>query len=488
MDGQAATLLRHRRPVVSTRHIDKMMQVSSDPDDSMPVRHAWEVAKGLGLTAQNESIITEHVTGWLKQDNEASYRKAVFSGVRELVTDLVKRRTITKRCMQLWRSRPGADDETVVQKGYRRLVLKAEQLGLFGSRPSGDWQAIPGGKHGGYRKPKAGGGFDYWYPSVGVQSKPNADDEPSSENEKKIALHTAEYGRLDAVRESLSVELPTWQTLRHAFKDARDLHKRAARLYERGEVDRAGTLAKNATDATHLAEKALGAAQAKQERKEKIGARGPTATQKDALALATDLGIPAEVSGARSIALGEPASFDRSLGKWNGLRGDAARRVVQATTALKWLQERKENKKKESEGKPVTDNFRARVNEYRAHGWVLSRGTYAHREAIKASGGIWDQVRREWILPSRAAYDAMRQLIYSTPVQPLPPAQPRPTSTRTASEKQVNYAVALLHKLVEDDFGTATTFGYHAMRRSDLEKMSAADVSSIIDHLRDELY
>jgi Large polyvalent protein-associated domain 1 len=48
------------------------------------------------------------------------------------------------------------------------------QLGLFGAkpskpapgaRPSGHgWQPIPGGKHGGLRKPKAGGGFDYWYP------------------------------------------------------------------------------------------------------------------------------------------------------------------------------------------------------------------------------------------------------------------------------------------------------------------------------------
>jgi hypothetical protein len=44
--------------------------------------------------------------------------------------------------------------------GLAELMKAAQPTG-------GGWQAIPGGKHGGFRKPDGGGGWEYWYPGQG---------------------------------------------------------------------------------------------------------------------------------------------------------------------------------------------------------------------------------------------------------------------------------------------------------------------------------
>ena len=51
-------------------------------------------------------------------------------------------------------------------------VRKSDDL----KKPPGGFIPIASGKMGGYHKRKAGGGFEYWYPGVGVVDKPHDND------------------------------------------------------------------------------------------------------------------------------------------------------------------------------------------------------------------------------------------------------------------------------------------------------------------------
>lgn len=69
------------------------------------------------------------------------------------------------------------------------------------------------------------------------------------------------------------------------------------------------------------------------------------------------------------------------------------------------------------------------------------------------------------------------------------PSRPSKTgSARRASTKQVNYAWSLMQKLRNEDYGTFTTYGYNFVSSEYLRKMSSAGISSMINHLRREVY
>lgn len=101
---------------------------------------------------------------------------------------------------KVMRNITGSDDWQKARKLIFDLV-KAEQMGLFGgqgrpssqtsasTRPPGSgWEAIPAGKHGGFRRRK-GAGWEYWYPGKGLQTHPHADDHPpATPQPKKISI------------------------------------------------------------------------------------------------------------------------------------------------------------------------------------------------------------------------------------------------------------------------------------------------------------
>lgn len=60
-----------------------------------------------------------------------------------------------------------------------KLIVKAEQLGLFGGAPRAPqgFTPIPGSKRGGYHK-RQGAGYVYWYPDTGVVSAPHSSEHP----------------------------------------------------------------------------------------------------------------------------------------------------------------------------------------------------------------------------------------------------------------------------------------------------------------------
>lgn len=96
--------------------------------------------------------------------------------------------------------------EPLAQLGFLRELRKAkgEQLGLFGggsmgtpvsgdpdpgvgtaggNKPPQGYQAVPGSKHGGFRK-RQGAGYVYWYPGTGHSSSPHPADMPSEAAER----------------------------------------------------------------------------------------------------------------------------------------------------------------------------------------------------------------------------------------------------------------------------------------------------------------
>lgn len=203
-----------------------------------------------------------------------------------------------------------------------------------------------------------------------------------------------------------------------------------------------------------------------------------------AIELARTHGIPVEQVGPKSVALGGKAAFDRTLGKWNGQRGDAGRRIASASKALAWL-------KKHGEGQTKRNEFASQMDDRRKRGLALRGNTYPHREAIKASGGVWDRLEKVWLMPSTEAMQKMQKLMEqpkaTTAQTEADRASPMPVAPRKPSERQLRYAYSLIERLGRDDFGTFTTYGYQRIRRGDLEKLSAQKVSAIIDNIRDEI-
>jgi hypothetical protein len=135
-------------------------------------------------------------------------------------------------------------------------------------------------------------------------------------------------------------------------------------------------------------------------------------------------------------------------------------------------------------------SFKADMERRRKDGLVLTGNTYAIREQIKAAGGVWDRYEKAWLMPSRDAMQRMKTLMHSARAPQgqagFTGSQKQP-STRAPSPKQVNYAMSLIERLKRDDYGTFTTYGYQTASHEKLSKMSAADVSAIIDHIRDEM-
>ncbi len=54
----------------------------------------------------------------------------------------------------------------------------------------------------------------------------------------------------------------------------------------------------------------------------------------------------------------------------------------------------------------------------RSEGLALSGNTYAIKEAIKASGGIWDGRQKAWLMPSQEALEAMKAKMKPSSARP----------------------------------------------------------------------
>lgn len=197
--------------------------------------------------------------------------------------------------------------------------------------------------------------------------------------------------------------------------------------------------------------------------------------------LAAQMGIPAEPAGPRSVALGGAASFDRDLGKWNGRRGSEARRIASTAKAQKWLEQNREKVGQKQ-------SFREQMDDRRRQGLFLTGNTYPYKEEIKKAGGVWDRYEKRWLMPDRESIEKMQALMRGGARKEQRSPQRSTSSSPTATPKQVGYAMSLINRIVSEDIGTATTYGYQSVRRKDLEGMSRRDVSGIIDHLRSELY
>jgi len=214
---------------------------------------------------------------------------------------------------------------------------------------------------------------------------------------------------------------------------------------------------------------------------------GPSSAQQAVIDLAAKYGIPVEAHGPRSIAIGGPAAFDRDLGKWNGERGSAGRRIANAAAVKAWLEKHGEAASEKQERK---SEFKDEMDRRRNQGHVLRGNTFAFREQIKAAGGVWDRLEKCWLMPdAESKHRIERAIIENQSRQRAAPSAPRTdVEERTASERQVGYAWQLINRLRQEDYGTFTTYGYQGLSLEGLKKKSANDVSAIIDHLRDELF
>lgn len=130
-------------------------------------------------------------------------------------------------------------------------------------------------------------------------------------------------------------------------------------------------------------------------------------------------------------------------------------------------------------------DFRKEMDRRRKEGLAVSGNTYAVKDEIKRLGGVWDRYEREWLMPDKKSAEAVRGLLRSGQSAGT---GPQASADKPASTKQVNYAMSLIRRLEEDDYGTFTTFGFQGTTKASLRKLSSADISAMIDGLRDELY
>lgn len=155
------------------------------PGGEHAFRRPEEIAKGLGLGQDQERDVAQAAKEWMAAPNVVAFRESLIQSLRTMApTDHALRGELTRRALQVWKAtRPGAPSRSDV-------IQKAEQLELFGKKPEpkpapkleakkpepkpkkqikgtkpvvGDWQPIPGGKHGGQRR-RRGNRWEYRYP------------------------------------------------------------------------------------------------------------------------------------------------------------------------------------------------------------------------------------------------------------------------------------------------------------------------------------
>jgi len=231
--------------------------------------------------------------------------------------------------------------------------------------------------------------------------------------------------------------------------------------------------------------------------KPKTGVAKPSAVDR-AVALAQKHGIPIEPAGARSVAIGGPAAYDKDLGKWNGVRGPGGRRIVNTADAVAWLEKHgQEAGEQHRRNVEVGDTAEAR----RRQGLVLSApNTFDFKDEIKAAGGIWDREAKAWLMPSREVMAPLEAKMRAARYQASDERERQFAESRRAAEqqrqdqpdqpaslKQVDYAWKLVRKLFESDYGTFTTLGLQGTTQGELTKMGSRRISSLIDAIRDEL-
>jgi len=77
----------------------------ASPVIDLPIRHAEQVAAGLGLTYEAERDLTEQVREWMQAPDPITLRRSLFKGLRSFAPrDHPRRNEIAKRVLSLWKA------------------------------------------------------------------------------------------------------------------------------------------------------------------------------------------------------------------------------------------------------------------------------------------------------------------------------------------------------------------------------------------------
>jgi hypothetical protein len=387
-------------------------------------------------------------------------------------------------------------ERLIIQKSLRKAKKVPEsQLDLFGSRPAAKPKAGKPRSGGPFIGPRGGKWQDAQHTIPWKEGGGGSALQPTMYRQAKAVKHREEHQRLLKIRETLKPGNAIYDKVRGAI----EANKRAAKLYERAAADGASDSAAKAKEFGERAENASIEANKALTRSASSKASQPSKKTEEAIRAimesADNLGIPVERAGPRSVALGGVAAWDRDLGKWNGENGDRGRRVASIAKAGAWLKAKAEEVRRVSRlsderlaAKKKRDaEFDAKMRARRSAGFVLRGRTYPIKEEIKQAGGVWDREAKAWLMPDAESMRAMKDKIATLDRQSASVSRPTP-APRKASPRQVNYALSLIRRLREDDYGTFTTFGFQHVTREKLEGYSAADVSGMIAHLREEIF
>ena len=132
--GQAPKLvLGQRRVKVDTSAFSKLTAPPKEPGiitpgGKGPMREPYQVAQGLGLTADAERDLTTTVGEWIQLPDQLALRRAMVKGLQGFAnTTYPVRREIWHRVSELWRNtesmrpyRPRAGQQ-IIQKGGERI-------------------------------------------------------------------------------------------------------------------------------------------------------------------------------------------------------------------------------------------------------------------------------------------------------------------------------------------------------------------------------
>jgi len=112
------------------------------PGEVGPIRHAEQVVKGLGLTADAERDLATKVREWMQKPDAITLRRCMIKGLRAFTTTYPVRNELWRRCTELWKNTSGGQHpyrpragSTVIQKGERIPG------GLAEGRPDSDFDA-----------------------------------------------------------------------------------------------------------------------------------------------------------------------------------------------------------------------------------------------------------------------------------------------------------------------------------------------------------
>jgi len=170
-DNGVQTKLRVSQYVSAVESLMREVNLSPPKYDSVDRKYltAAEAASTLGLDAEKTRKAADYITAIVKdtQDLMGITAEARLDGMpRHVISELIKRAMRMQREESISKSVEPDDNLEKAKKPSKK------------EHPPAGFVPAKNSKKGGYRKPSAHGGYEYWYPGEGISGEPHESEHP----------------------------------------------------------------------------------------------------------------------------------------------------------------------------------------------------------------------------------------------------------------------------------------------------------------------